>query len=227
MVRKHMILLGSILLPAAVQAQAPAASGQAALADVERFRAAMKVIETSMDTQQLVKAMAVLREAYPRSRPVLVEAVEKGSVKKKAFAIQVLGEHGKAEDDMNVVVPALKDSREKVRLATVMAIRRLGKSGLKPMLEYLPREESANNRKMAIKTLQHWNDPAACPVLVRMLTTEKDEPVRNFIVTALEYMTRKKLGNDAAAWESYLESKTVQEHAELLRAKDGKERSKK
>lgn len=217
--RKYLFLCGLIVLPAV-----PAASKEPP-ADVERFRAAMKVIESSLDTRELVKAMAVLREGYPRSRPVLVEAVEKGSAKTKTFAIQVLGEYGKAADDMKVVAPALKDSREKVRLAAVMAIRRLGKSGLKPILDYLPAEGSANNRKMAIKTLQHWNDPAACPILVGMLKTEKDDGVRSFIVTALEYTTRKKLGDDAEAWEKYMESNAAREHLELLRAKEGKEAS--
>lgn len=218
--RTHQLLCGLIFLPAA-----PAATAEPA-ADLERFRGAMKVIETSLDTRELVKAMAVLRDGYPRSRPLLVEAVEKGSAKTKTFAIQVLGEYGKAADDMKVVVPALKDSREKVRLAAVMAIRRLGKSGLRAMLDYLPSEQSANNRKMAIKTLQHWNDPAVCPVLVGMLRTEKDDGVRSFIVTALEYTTRKKLGGDVEAWDKYLEGKAAREHVDLLRAKEGKEAAK-
>jgi HEAT repeat protein len=227
------LLLGFMVIPVAAWAQAPApqtatpapqaakAGDAKASAEAEAFQAAMKVISTSLDTSELVDAMAVLRKGYPQSRPVLVDAVEKGAVKTKTFAIQVLGEHGKAEDDMAVIIPALKDSREKVRLAAVMAIRRLGKSGLKPILDYLPREQTANNRKMAIKTLQHWNDPTACPFLVRMLKTEKDEAVQDFIVTALEYMTRKKLGKDVSAWESYIENKALNEQFEQLRAKNG------
>ena len=232
MVHRRLILCSFLIVPVAAWAQAPpqqatpkqeaAKTGSTkASTEVESFQAAMKVIATSMDTNELVEAMAVLRNGYPRSRPVLVDGIEKGAVKTKTFAIQVLGEYGKAEDDMAVIVPALKDSREKVRLAAVMAVRRLGKTGLKAMLEYLPREESANNRKMAIKTLQHWNDPAACPLLVRMLKTEKDDGVQSFLVTALEFMTRKKFGKDAAAWEQYLESKALNEQFEQLRAKDG------
>jgi HEAT repeat protein len=233
MVRRQLLILWSFMvIPAAAWAQAPSPKGGTvqeaakpgagkASAEAESFQAAMKVIATSMDTNDLVEAMAVLRKGYPQSRPVLVDAVEKGAVKTKTFAIQVLGEHGKAEVDMPIVVPTLKDSREKVRLAAVMAIRRLGKTGLKAMLEYLPREESANNRKMAIKTLQQWNDLSACPPLVRMLKTEKDEGVQSFIVTALEFMTRKKLGNDVGAWEAYIEQKALNEQFEQLRAKDG------
>jgi HEAT repeat protein len=222
--RKQMILCGLFILPAAARAQAPEASKEDP-ARIKRFREAMEVIETSTEASALVKAMEALREGYPSSRAVLVEAIEKGSVKKKTFAIHVLGEYGKAEDDMPVIVPALKHSREKVRLAAVMAIRRLGNTGLKAILDYLPGESVANNRKMAVKTLQHWKDPSACPQLIRMLKTESEEDVQRFIVTALEQITGKKLGNSPAAWEDYIDSQAARKHVETFRAKSVKEAS--
>src|SRR5262245_38810328 len=195
------------------------------LADLERFQTAFKVIDTSTDTQELVRAMDVIRQGLPGSRSVLHEQLSKGSLKQRCFALQVLGENGTAEDDLKVVAPALKDPRIPVRLAAVMALRKLGKEGgLKPLLAYLPGEEDANNRKMAIKTLQHWGDKGALPALVRILKGDQDAGVRNFALTALEFLTRKSFGKDVAAWEEYVESEANREQAlELLRPKAEKE----
>ena len=99
-----------------------------------------------------------------------------------------------------------------------MAIRRLGKAegGLAAILEYLPAETDPNNRKMAVKTLQEWRDPAALPVLAELLKSEKDKGVRNFLARALEVMTGENHGDDAEAWETCLERRALNEQAKSL-----------
>lgn len=184
--------------------------------DAERLRAALLIIDRSVETKELLKAMETLRDAFPRSRDVLVECTEKGSPKSMCFALQVLGEKGEAAKDLKVVVKGLQNPKPKVRLAAVMAIRRLGMDGYKDLIAYLPRETEANNRKMAIKTLQHWNAKEAVPVLVRLLKKEKERSVRNFLVTALEALTDKKLGDDAGAWDEHLDSEATQAQAKAL-----------
>jgi hypothetical protein len=99
-----------------------------------------------------------------------------------------------------------------------MAIRRLGKEqgGLAAILEYLPAETDANNRKMAIKTLQEWRDEAALPVLVSVLKSEKEKGVRNFLSRALEVMTGENHGDDTEAWQACLERRALHEQAKSL-----------
>jgi HEAT repeat protein len=209
-----------------VSGQDPASSpDETKAAKEEAFKRSLKVIETSTDKDELLAAMKTLREGLPDSTSLLVETAEKGSVRGRCFAIQVLGENGNAAEHLKVLVPCLEHSSPRVRFAAAMAIRRLGKAegGLEAILEYLPREADANNRKMAIKTLQQWGDKAAVPVLVKVLKTETDKGVRNFLVTALEAMTKEKLGEDVRAWEAYVESQISQEQAkELIRSNAGK-----
>jgi hypothetical protein len=230
--------MGFLLLAAAAPAEeratpagttppgSPATPGGGA-EDTKRFQAAFKVIETSTKTREIVEAMQVIREGFPSTRPLLHQHAAKGSVKEKCFALQVLGEQGTVEQDLEIVTSALKDPHPRTRLSAVMAVRKLGKDGLRPLLDYLPGESEANNKKMAIKTLQHWGDKAALPALVRLLKTEKDNGVREFLVTALEFITRQRFGGDAAAWETYLVNEADRQQAlDLLKPKAGKEAEK-
>lgn len=205
-------------------ATAPAPSGKGADSgkqaedekELERFREAAKVFEVTHEVKSLVGAMDVLRKGFPASRPVLVECVEKASPGAKCFALQVLGEQGEAGKDLEVVSKALHDASGRVRLAAAMAIRRLGKEGYPALKEYLLREPEPNNRKMAIKTLQQWGDKAAIPFLAQLLRKEEEKPVRNFLVTALEVLSEKSLGDNTEAWESYVNDMAVQEQAKIL-----------
>ena len=45
--------------------------------------------------------------------------------------------------------------------------------------------------------------------------------MRNFIVTALERLTRESFGDDAAAWAAYVENMLIQEQAQRLLAPSG------
>ena len=184
--------------------------------DIEAFREAAKAFGVTHEVKNLVSAMDVLRKGFPASRPVLLECLAKGSPGAKCFALQVLGEQGEAGKDLEVVSKALHDASSQVRLAAAMAIRRLGKDGYPALKEYLLREPEPNNRKMAIKTLQQWGDPAAIPLLVQLLRKEKERPVRNFLVTALEVLSGKNLGDNTDAWETYASDMAAQKQAKAL-----------
>jgi hypothetical protein len=170
---------------------------------LKSFQAAALDLESSTDVEDSLRALKVLRSGFPKSRPVLHECVERRSSHVKCFALEILGELGKAKEDMEVAAKGLKDTHPKVRLAAVMALQRLGKSGSKHIEGYLPGEQDPNNKKMALKTLQRYGDKAAVPTIVRVLRDEKDKGVRNFAVNALEVLTSKKFGDDVKAWEDY------------------------
>jgi hypothetical protein len=187
--------------------------------EAQAFRDAIQTLAESRDIGLLVESLGVLRRGFPRSRAILKECAGGPSAPARTFAVQILGEYGSADEDLPVAIEALKDSKVKVRLAGVMAVRRLGKEAkdvLPAFLEYLQREPEANNRKMAIKTLQDWRAKGAMPTLVRILESEKDKTVRNFAVSALQVLSRKELGDDAPAWRKYLEDDIDQEQVKEL-----------
>lgn len=183
---------------------------------LEEYRAAARILETSTDFDNLLEALEILREGFPESRVVLHECARSRVAQARSFALRALGEKGDPEKDLPVAEAALRDPDKNVRFAAVMAIRSFGTAGLAKLLEYLPGETEPNNRKMAIKTLQHWGDKKAVPPLVRLLRNEKDRGVRNFIVTALEVLTRCRFGDDIEAWEAHAERLALQEQAERL-----------
>ena len=183
---------------------------------LKRFRAAADVLESSTDVGTSLGALKVLRSGFPKSRPVLHECVERRSSHVKCFALEILGELGKAKEDMEVAAKGLKDTHPKVRLAAVMALQRLGKSGSKHIEGYLPGEQDPNNKKMALKTLQRYGDKAAVPVILKVLRDEKDKGVRNFAVGALEDLTLKMFGDDVKAWEEYSQELDTEEQAREL-----------
>ncbi len=216
---------GAALLGAEAPAKPPEAEPQAAAGDaevdeelLEQYRAAARILETSTDFDNLLEALEILREGFPESRVVLHECARSRVAQARSFALRALGEKGDPERDLPVAEAALKDPDKTVRFAAVMAIRNLGPAGLAKLLEYLPGETEPNNRKMAIKTLQHWGEKKSIPALVRLLRNEKDRGVRNFIVTALEVLTRCRFGDDIEAWEAHAERLALQEQAERLLA---------
>ena len=195
--------------------------------EIAGFRAAIKRLEAGRRPREFLGPMKVLREGFPRSRRVLHDAVATGSVKVKCFAIQILGDLGVAKKDLEVVETGLAHSDERVRLAAIMAIQRLGKDGLDAMLAHLPRETRANNRKMTIKTLQRWGVEEAVPDLAGVLKREEDKGVRNFAVRALQVLTGQRIGDDPKAWAEYVETIKLQEQAlELLDGGGDKEEEK-
>jgi hypothetical protein len=196
--------------------------------DSARFLAAIDLIETSDQNVQILKGMETLRGGFPKSRAVLHATAGTGSAKVKAFAIQVLGEKGETGKDLDVCVEGLKDSSDMVRLAAVMAIQRMckKKEGYKALLDYLPGEKVANNRKMAVKTLQRWEAKESVPFLVDMLTREKEKNVRNFIVTALQVLTGAKHGDDVESWKAFAEEAELQSEARTLLYTSKKEEKK-
>lgn len=186
------------------------------------FRAAVRTIDVATDTGAILGALEVLREGFPESRNVLHECVAAGTVKTKAYALRILGEEGEVEEDLEVVAEGLNDPDERVRLAAVMAVRRLGKDGMDALLGCLRTDASANNRKMAIKALQHWADKECVGPLVELLKKERDDGVRAFAFTALRVVTRMKFGDDLEAWEKYADHLAVQKQAQdLLRKGKG------
>lgn len=207
--------------PRAGGAQAGPGTGDADTVDealLEEYRAAARILEASTDAANLLEALDALREGLPGSREVLHQLARSGVPQARCFALRALGEKGEAEKDLPVAEAALKDPDKRVRFAAGMAIRNLGPGGLEKLLEYLPGEPDPNNRKMAVKTLQHWGDKKAVPVLVRLLKDEKDRGVRNFLVTALEVLTKRRLGEDVEAWEAHVEGLALKEQAERILA---------
>ncbi|MGQ9589991.1 MAG: HEAT repeat domain-containing protein [Planctomycetota bacterium] len=210
---------GAPAAPAGEVAGAPA--GDAEPVDealLEEYRAAARILEASTDAANLLEALDALREGLPGSREVLHQLARSGVPQARCFALRALGEKGEAEKDLPVAEAALKDPDKRVRFAAGMAMRNLGPAGLEKLLEYLPGEPDPNNRKMAVKTLQHWGDKKAVPVLVRLLKDEKDRGVRNFLVTALEVLTKRRLGEDVEAWEAHVEGLALKEQAERILA---------
>lgn len=183
-----------------------------------RFRIALRVVGSSAKATQLTQAMDQLRDGYPDSRPVLLEALRSEKSRIRACALQILGEKGETATDLEIVAVALKDRDARVRLAAITAVRRLGKEGFQVLLHHLLSEEAPNNRKMTIKALQEWGDHAAVPYIARLLETEENSGVKNFAFTALRVISGRDLGRDVAAWKAYAEDWVEKERARLYRA---------
>lgn len=200
-------------------------SGEGGAVDEEvlaTFRVAAKVLEQSTEVAELVRASATLQDGLPDSRSVLHRCVERGSRQARGIALRILGEAGEASLDLEVAGKALRDPDAKVRLAAVLAVRRLGRLGFPLLVDYLPGELDVNNKKMAVQTLKEWRNDDAVPMLVGMLKEEKDKGVRNYIVSALEGLTKRRLGHDVQAWEEHVEAMELLDQAgELLEKEKG------
>ena len=142
--------------------------------------------------------------------------MRQGSIKTRVFAIKLLGENGDAETDLPLVVTGLRDADSRVRLASILAVRKLGPEGFPAIVELLSREQRSSNLKMAIKTLQHWGKAESLEPLVRLLRRDDRTTVQNFCFTAFERTTGRRLGKDVDAWEKYLESVRLKKQAEEM-----------
>lgn len=193
--------------------------------ELERYREALEVIGTSLEIPVVVEALKVLRNGYPRSREILLEAVSARRSRTRALALRLLTEKGMVPEDLRLVRKALKDSWPAVRLAAVMAIRALGKDGYSAIETYLPHESEPNIRKMAVKTLEIWGEPDAIPFLARLLKREKNRNVRMFIVDALQELSGQELGDDLVAWESFAQGYSAHiQRGEIVRYLEEQER---
>ena len=188
------------------------------------FRAAATILGKATEAEDLRKAQKILLEGYPGSRPHLLEILKGSSGRARAFAVKVIGEAGNPRD-VELVGGALADSLPSVRMAAVVALGDLGREGYPFLERHLPGETEPNVRKLAVRTLEKWGHPVALPLLVRLLGIEEDAVVRGLIVSALETLSGRKLGDDARAWESFLEDhQTGRERQQLFRMVESRER---
>lgn len=178
----------------------------------EQLRDAVESLASS-GTEGVERAYQALAKDFEVARPFLHAALSHQSPRVRTLATKLLGEMGSADEDLAPVAGRLSDSRPEVRLAATMAVRALGAKGLQALVEYLDRENVPNNRKMAVKTFQRWNDRRAVKPLVDRLSREKDKGVQGFIQVALESLTGQKLGRDPNAWAAYLNEE--ERHREL------------
>ena len=158
------------------------------------------------------RAHAILRRYFPACRPVIHDALTHHARRVRALSVKLLGEEGAAPEDWMRIVALLRDTDFRVRLAAIMALRRLGPGNSEPLVEYLATETVANNRKMAIRNLERWKDPAAVRGLIGLLGGEQDREVRVFIARALKAITGKDHGEEADAWTVFLEAQEKKQH---------------
>lgn len=213
--------------PGPVTAATPPNGEQKASQEVEkeerrRLETADTTIRDSIDTQELVKALQVLRTQYPRSRPLLLQTLKEGAPAARCFAVNVLGDYGNVKDDLSIVAERLNDEDATVRRTAAMAVRKFGKEGFPELSAYLKSEPLANNRKLAVNTIKDWHDREHVPFLVAMLGAEKDPAVKKFLVVALEGITGERLGSNPESWAHWLENQSLQEQS--LKLVEEKER---
>lgn len=149
------------------------------------------------------RSVELLEERFPACRKLLHRALKHKQDRVRKLVVKLLGERGERDFDLDVVVAVLRDHDAKVRLAAVMAVRQLGPGRFEEILAYLRREPVANNRKMAVKTFQLWNEPKGLDPVLEVLEREKDPAVRRFCVAALHSLTRRNYGDDVEAWRDY------------------------
>ena len=189
------------------------------------YRQILSELERSNHPPTLKQCTDVLRQEFPDSREVLAEGVRRGSPKVAMFCIKVLGESGD-EEDMKLIATGLSHSKNAVRLAAVTALRFFGVRALPYMESYILGERVKNVRKMAVKTVRDTRDIKAVPLLVRLLEKEQDAGVRRMTVSALQRLTREKIGDDIDAWQEYVRElhdegrqEELQKYSETLRNK--------
>jgi hypothetical protein len=205
-------------VPAAGEnAGVPAAEASIDPIEVQRFREALHSFDSTSDPACWFASMRVVEEGFPQSRPVLVEALEGRSVRGVLFALRILGQRGDPGKDLEAMKRALLHPRPVVRLAAVTAIRSLGKEGLAAVEACLERDPDPKVRRLAVQVLEGWADPRSLPSLVGRLAREEEDSVRRQIVSALQAMTGKTLGDDREAWETLLEDSSMTGQADRIR----------
>ena len=195
---------------------------------LRRFRAAITALDTARESAELKRHLDTLRNGFPQSRSVLIEALGSGSARIRGLVLKLLGDHGDAETDLAVVVKGLDDRSASVRMAGVLALRQLGPDAAPAILRHLRREREPNIRKLAVRNLKTWGEPEVIPDLVRLLSHEKHPGVRKHMIRTLEHFSGKRYGDDTEAWVAYAEEyvyrKNEKRILEYSRSRSGKPR---
>ncbi len=188
-------------LPAGTKAE----EGEAHSDSAARAEQVLDAIEAlgSLSDGERDQAYGALGRDLEISRPFLHAALSHQKPRVRALAIKLLGEVGTAGEDLEPVTSRLSDSTPQVRLASIMAMRRLGPRGAPALVDHLQREAIPNNRKMAVQTLQFWNSRGAVGPLLELQAVEKDRGVRRCIEVALESLIGRR-GRSPGAWEAHL-----------------------
>lgn len=210
------------LLPTLLPCQSLQAESKISRKDRKAFTAAVAALsDPEIKAAKRKVAIATLTKGFPRSREFLHHTVRYGAPLAKQYALRLLGENGNVQADLEVVATALHDNSESVRRVALLAIRRLGPEGLSFLISFVPKEEVANNRKVAIKTIERWQVKEAIPTLVDWLDGESNKGVRNFLIVALERLSGKKFGHDVEKWKRFSHAwQEDQATKELLRARE-------
>ena len=177
-------------------------------------KAAVATLSATSSSQSFVRAIRVLRDGLPESRPLLHEPLRHGTRVARAAALRILADAGDGENDRGIAVEATRDRNAMVRKAALVTLRRFGPEGLDAVAALLRREPEAKVRKVAIKTLESWRDAKALAPLIDRLRIEKDAAVRKFLVSALCRISGQRAGDNLAAWE-----RIEQERVDHLEAK--------
>ena len=164
------------------------------------------------DFQVRRRAYSLLRKRFPACRPAVHLALTHLDRRVRALSVKLLGESGDATEDWTAAIGLLSDPDSRVRLASVMALRRMEPRDVEPLVEYLRSEPVANNRKMAVRNLERWKDPDAVKGLIGRLRAEEDHGVRVFVGRALKALTGQDHGDDTDAWETFLQTQKKEQH---------------
>jgi HEAT repeat protein len=179
----------------------------------------------SRENRTVQQAYQYLSKNFSYARPLLYRAINHENPRVRRLSLKLLGEDGTAAVDLREIARGLKDPEDSVRLAAIMAVRALGPEGMPYMVWCLEREREPNLRKMVARTFYFWEDFRAVAPLADRLGREPNRGVRNYIVVALESLTKQKLGQDAEAWSAYLlEERRRQEAERIVRSRSEDEK---
>ena len=202
---------------------------------MRRYEEALDQLGSAYDVGEMKRYLKILSDGLPDARPVLVAgARQSSSPRLRALALKLLGDHGEAKTDLEVVAEGLRDRVSSVRMAAVMALRRLGEPAFQVTLRHLPSEVEPNIRKMVVRNLKILGNPAAILPLASSLRKEKHRGVRKYTVRALRSLSGEMFGDDADTWVSFAEdyvyrknAERIVEHARSLRKQPNKRESRK
>ena len=183
---------------------------------LERVKASIEGLGSTSRTADLKRHLEFLGENFQDARPLLEQAIRRGTPRVRALVVKLYGDHGNVEEDLETVTGRLNDHSATVRMAAVASVRRLGKEGAPALLRRIGREPDPGIRKMIIRSLKSWKDPSYIPELARLLADENHAGVRKHLVTALEWLSGERFGDDAEAWLEYSETYALRESEQRI-----------
>jgi len=117
-------------------------------------------------------------------------------------AALTIGELGKIAD-LPVIAPLTNDPWPTVRLAAAEALGKLkGEASVKVLLAAIEHETDRRIKVMIASSLEKQNSRIAIPELISLLDDSNDD-VRRQAVTALQKITRQKIGDDYTKWQEW------------------------